>query len=174
VFAKKYAQDVAGMVLVESSEEQFNTTPESLARIKNTATQLGFAVNVANTGQAIPQLRAPNGPPEQEVMQRVSAIKAGQDDFVAMGNLATELQSLGGLGNLGDRPLVVIRRGKSDPGFTEQQNQEWIAAQQRLSALSTRSVLLVAENSGHAVNFDQPEMFATAVKQVQEMLSRKR
>jgi pimeloyl-ACP methyl ester carboxylesterase len=122
VFAKMYPQDVAGMILVESSEEQFNTTPESIKRLKNTATQLGFAVNIANTGQAIPQLRVPNGPPEQEVMQRVSAIKAGQDDFVAMSNLPAELEKLGGLGKLGNLPLVVIRRGKPDSGFTETQN----------------------------------------------------
>jgi pimeloyl-ACP methyl ester carboxylesterase len=68
-------------------------------------------------------------------------------------------------------PLVVIRRGKPDAGFTETQNQEWTEAQHRLSSLSTQSKELVAENSGHAVNLDQPEIFVTAVKQVQEMLS---
>jgi pimeloyl-ACP methyl ester carboxylesterase len=171
VFTKKYAKNVAAMILVESSEEQFNTTSESLKRLKNTATQLGFAVNMANAGQAIPQLRVPNGPPEQEVMQRASAIKAGQDDFVAMSNLPAELEKLGGLGKLGNLPLVVIRRGKPDAGFTETQNQEWTEAQHRLSSLSTQSKELVAENSGHAVNLDQPEIFVTAVKEVQEMLS---
>jgi hypothetical protein len=88
-----------------------------------------------------------------------------------MSNLPAELEKLGGLGKLGNLPLVVIRRGKPDAGFTEMQNQEWTEAQHRLSSLSTRSKELVAENSGHAVNLDQPEIFVTAVKQVQEMLS---
>jgi pimeloyl-ACP methyl ester carboxylesterase len=171
VFAHKYPKQVAAMILVEASEEQFNTTPESLTRLKQTATQLGFAVNMANAGQDIPQLRVPNGPPEQDLMQRVSAIKAGQDDFVAMSNLPTELAKFGGLGKLGDTPLVVIRRGKADPGFTEAQNQQWNEAQARLATLSTRSVAMVAENSGHVVNLDQPEMFATAVRRVQQMLN---
>jgi pimeloyl-ACP methyl ester carboxylesterase len=172
VFAHKYPKDVAAMILVEASEEQFNTTPESLARIKQTATQLGFAVNMANAGQDIPQLRVPNGPPEQDLMQRVSAIKAGQDDFLAMSNLPTELAKLGGLGALGDMPLVVVRRGKPDPGFNDAQTQQWTEAQARLATLSTRSVALVAENSGHAVNLDQPEMFVTAVRHVHEMLNK--
>jgi len=171
VYARKYPQDIAGIILIESSEEMFNTTPESLARIKNTATQLGFAATMADTGQAIPALRVPNGPPEQEVMQRVSAIKAGQDDFVAMSNLPTELQKLNGLSTLGATPLVVIRRGKSDPGFTEAQSLEWIKAQERLAALSTQSILLVAEKSGHAVNLDQPELYLIAVKRIQKMLA---
>jgi pimeloyl-ACP methyl ester carboxylesterase len=173
VFAHKYPKEIAAMILVEASEEQFNTTPESLTRIKQTATQLGFAVNVANAGQDIPQLRVPNGPPEQDLMQRVSAIKAGQDDFVAMSNLPAELAKFGGLRTLGEMPLVVIRRGKPDPGFTEAQNQQWIEAQARLATLSTRSVMLVAENSGHVVSADQPEMFAMAVRRVLGMLNDK-
>jgi pimeloyl-ACP methyl ester carboxylesterase len=41
-----------------------------------------------------------------------------------------------------------------------------IEAQERLNKLSTNSELLVAEKSGHMINFDQPELVIEAIRRV--------
>jgi pimeloyl-ACP methyl ester carboxylesterase len=53
--------------------------------------------------------------------------------------------------------------------MTEEREKEWRAAHEWLTTLSTRSALMVAENSGHNVNFDRPDLYLTAVQKLLEM-----
>ncbi|MDR7319953.1 MULTISPECIES: alpha/beta fold hydrolase [Catenuloplanes] len=53
-------------------------------------------------------------------------------------------------------PLVVLHRG-------EKATDAWIAAQQRLAALSTRGTLRVAEGSGHEIPSDAPGAVVDAI-----------
>ena len=169
VYARKYPRDLAGLVLIEPSEEHFNGAPDVVARTKANAQALGGAVQAAAMGADIPFLRVPNGPTNQAVALRASVYRAGQDDMAAMGGIPEEMARLGGLGRVGDTPLVVVTRGKRDPGMTDAQTAAWQAAHARLAGLSTRSLQLTAGNSGHGVHADQPEMFAEAVRQVLAM-----
>lgn len=171
IYAKKYPRNVVGMVLMESSEEGFNGTAENTQRVAQTARMMDIAINAAARGVDVPQLRVPNGPPEQAVALRASVFRAGQDDMVAMSTLPQEVARLGGIGGLGDTPLVVYRRGRPD-GMKPDAFETWIAAQGRLAALSTNSIALVAEKSGHNINYDQPELYGEAVRRVMEMRRR--
>lgn len=165
-YAKTHRKDLAGLVLVEASEEAFNARPDGVKRTERTAQQLGLAAQAVAMGVDIPQLRLPQAPPEQAVALRARVIRTGQDDMIAMSKLADEVAAAGGLGDLGDTPLVVVRRGKPDPGLSPEENAAWLDAQARLSRLSSRSVLLVAEKSGHNVPGEQPEAVVDAVRQV--------
>ena len=68
-----------------------------------------------------------------------------------------------GAGSLGDKPLVVLMRGKpiADPMYWS----AWQAAQQTMLGLSTRSKLVVAQQSGHVIQLEQPELVIAAVSQ---------
>jgi pimeloyl-ACP methyl ester carboxylesterase len=173
LYAKKYPKNIAGVVLIESSEEQVNALPENVADSKVTAAQLGFAANALAAGIDVPQLRPPTGPSEQEIALRESVVRAGQDDMRAMGDIAGELQRAGGLGRLGRTPLVVVTRGKPDRSWSPAQSQRWEDAQTRLAALSSRSLRLTAQTSGHSVHYDQPEIFGEAVQRVIELARQK-
>jgi pimeloyl-ACP methyl ester carboxylesterase len=171
MYIKSYPEEVAGLVLIESSEEHFNTTERSQQQSAASAKQMGTGALLLSLGVEISQVRFPNAPPELDIMQRASVFRAGQDDMMTMSHLKQELQSFGELGTLGDLPLVVIQQGKPDPNRTAELAKEWSDAQARLAALSTRSVALVAEKSWHSVMVDQPELYRVGVSKVLEMLT---
>jgi pimeloyl-ACP methyl ester carboxylesterase len=69
----------------------------------------------------------------------------------------------------GGKPLIVLTRGKeqSNPGFTAEQsvavNKAWMAGHDRLAALSTRGSNTVVPDSGHYIQYDQPQAVIDAV-----------
>ena len=170
IYTKKFPNDVAGLVLIESSEEQMNGSQRSERESAENAKQIGIGAMVLSLGIQIPQVRFPNGPADQEIIQRASVFRAGQDDLLAMSRLTEELQSIGNLEALDDLPLVVVQQGRPDPNRTMERAKEWREAQARLARLSTRSEELVAERSWHSVMNDEPEMYRIAVAKVLDMI----
>jgi len=170
IYTKKFPNDVAGLVLIESSEEQMNGSQRSERESAENAKQIGSGAMVLSLGIQIPQVRFPNGPADQEIIQRASVFRAGQDDLLAMSRLTEELQSIGSLEALGDLPLVVVQQGRPDPNRVMERAKEWREAQARLARLSTRSEELVAERSWHSVMNDEPEMYRIAVAKVLDMI----
>jgi pimeloyl-ACP methyl ester carboxylesterase len=73
--------------------------------------------------------------------------------------------------SLGDVPLVVVSRGQAQAHtglpseLVARREQTWRQMQCELALLSSRSVHLIAESSGHLVNEEQPEMVVEAVRQ---------
>lgn len=74
---------------------------------------------------------------------------------------------------LGSTPLLVMSRGRPDrdpasypPGVVEQLEQTWRQMQRELAGLSSRSTHLIAENSGHLVNKDAPELLVQAIREM--------
>lgn len=80
----------------------------------------------------------------------------------------------------GDKPLVVISKGiwtdkEGDEQWTnEALKAESVKLQKELLLLSTNSRQVIAENSGHQVHLDQPELVVESIRQMVEMLRRKR
>jgi pimeloyl-ACP methyl ester carboxylesterase len=79
-------------------------------------------------------------------------------------------------GSLGDRPLVVLSAGRSarswDPDFPAELSDRLMRLrrdlQQDVTRLSTRGELRIAEESGHLIHVDQPELVIEAVRGVVE------
>jgi pimeloyl-ACP methyl ester carboxylesterase len=71
--------------------------------------------------------------------------------------------------SFGDKPLIVLTRGNAqgNPGFTAKQSvaidRAWGAGHDRLAALSTRGSNTVVPNTGHYIQYDQPQAVIDAV-----------
>ncbi len=66
--------------------------------------------------------------------------------------------------DLGARPLVVLTRGKGDA--TPDLEALWLKLEKQVARLSTSSILVRADNSGHAIVTDNPLLTAEAFRQV--------
>jgi pimeloyl-ACP methyl ester carboxylesterase len=194
VFARDHLDEVAGMVLVDSTEEQFISGPEFLKMWKAARPLVTRRALASSFGgmrlwlrwhpseAALPQ----NFSVEAREAHRtfVSGRKYWKTAFDEMRSLTSAnerrfLSDQKNFGRLGDIPLVVIRRGKGIPVDAPQLRYPGamtasefdrleIEAQQRLVRLSTNSELVVAEKSGHAINFEQPELVVDAIRRVVE------
>lgn len=78
---------------------------------------------------------------------------------------------------IGSKPLVVLTHGKPDESQdaagrenAAQKLRVWQEAQADLPRLSTNSVQVVAEKSGHFIQFDQPKLVIASVRQVVEAI----
>ena len=52
------------------------------------------------------------------------------------------------------------------PAVVEQYEASWAQLQSRLAALSPRGKMVVAEQSGHDIHLEQPELVIGAVREV--------
>jgi pimeloyl-ACP methyl ester carboxylesterase len=74
------------------------------------------------------------------------------------------------LGTIGDIPLTVIAR---DPNRTNAQNNStsearWQSLQQQLTRLSTKSSYVIAQESGHAVPLQRPDVIVAVIRKMAE------
>ncbi len=75
-------------------------------------------------------------------------------------------------GSFGDMPLTVIRHGIPDifsklPAEQAEQAEEiWRELQAEIAALSTNSQMVVAEQSGHNIPLEQPEVVIAATREL--------
>jgi pimeloyl-ACP methyl ester carboxylesterase len=78
------------------------------------------------------------------------------------------------VGSLGDVPLVVVARGRSEAPaglsapVVERSEAVWRRLLEEMARQSTRGRLVVAEQSGHGVMFDQPELIVALVRELVE------
>jgi len=79
-------------------------------------------------------------------------------------------QQMQGVGFIGEKPLVVISHGQKSMfnGLPEAQSRRaeslWIETQGRLAEMSTNSRSVVAEQSGHDIQYEQPNLIARQIE----------
>lgn len=181
-YARSHPQDVVGMVLVDSAQErQFQRFPEEIVA----ATNKGLAQSrrlelLVATG--LPALNPAQVPLESKLP--VAAAEAYRALVLANPNhLATlrgEIQALERgdtepVETLGDLPLIVLSHGHFDPETmgadisTEVANQyekAWQELQIELAALSSEGKRIVAEQSGHNIHLEQPQLVISAIQEI--------
>jgi pimeloyl-ACP methyl ester carboxylesterase len=69
-------------------------------------------------------------------------------------------------GSLGDKPLIVLMRGKPIPDPTYW--SAWQATQRTMAGLSSQARLVVAEQSGHTIHLEQPDLVVASIGQMLE------
>ena len=71
-------------------------------------------------------------------------------------------------GSLNNTPLTVISAGKPFPGTcaSDDINKYWQFYQKELVTKSSRGKQIIAENSGHDISYDQPEIIVDAVREM--------
>lgn len=151
LYAHQYPDDVAGMVLVDAPHEDRDIrllallppqTPEEAA----TLTSLRHLLIQGKQGPA----QMPEG----------------------MDLLATEAQ-VRATGSFGARPLVVLTAGREHPVLADlpadvatRVSQLVQDGQRDLASLSSRSHHIIAHESGHHIQLDQPHVVIDAIRQV--------
>jgi pimeloyl-ACP methyl ester carboxylesterase len=109
----------------------------------------------------------------REALQQQTAVRPNTEGLTSE-SLEYGLQALRqGERSLGSRPLVVLSAGvppQALPGIDEQTRQRmWVERrmlQVELTQLSTNSVQVIAERSGHAIPRDQPQLVVNATLEV--------
>lgn len=177
VFARLHPQQVAGIVLVEAAEEGYTFDPWGLkyaaaghARECRTmwAARLGLlrlCVKLFPTYCDPVKGVPPDARDEMTALYlRTSRHFAAADEMAALEKVPQAMRNLGGFGTLRDVPLTVISRGPRDPTTDSPTQPEWLAAQRRLLGLSSRATHVVAEKSGHMVQFSEPQAIIEAIR----------
>lgn len=167
-YARAYPKDVAGVILLDAtSDEDFD---ELAAARDATVSQLDAAIGASKPG--IPVIGMPAGTSPEVVMAFTPEILRGvKAEFEALDRVPAGMKRPGGFGNLnlGDLPLLVVRRGKTEqPPSAADLNHQRI--QENLAKLSTNSALIVAQDSGHTIPLDAPGVVADAVRRMLDAL----
>ena len=197
LYAHEYPDEVVGMVLVDASHEEQNLRfPEahrqaedeylqqfvSALRLPQILSTVGI---LAQSPENYPAQALPPLPPGTEKTY-VALLAIDSRFFETLIEEAASVKETfamvraAQIGSLGDIPLVVLTHGLStvpDPlGLSDEEAQQaeavWDELQAELAALSSSGEQVIAEESGHLVHIDQPELVIDAIRQVVEAVGR--
>ena len=181
LFARDYPTEVAGMVLVDTPDETSMFRGPYLdfvrTRIKPILGVLGFARRFGvlrlwemisgDGGMTQPGELGGDAKKALAATSGTSLFRAASDEMDSVLTAPPALRKPGGMGaSLGDRPLVVIRHGKAFPPPFDVLEVGWEDGQRRLAALSSDGVLIVAKDSNHMVQMDEPDVVVDAIHRV--------
>jgi pimeloyl-ACP methyl ester carboxylesterase len=189
LFAYKYPQEVAGLVLLDPAhEDQDLRFPEA---IRTMAAQM-FPAQVEGLKQqrAAVESQGPGAVPamfpvpaqfpkdvadlyQSHLAPSVARLDAMIGELDALDTSRAQVRAARGVG-LGAIPLVVISHGQpvSVPGMPDEVNREYEATWQQLhaeqTAMSSQGQRIIAEGSGHMVQHDQPDLVAEVLQRMVE------
>mgnify|MGYP000940836145 CR=1 FL=1 len=169
-YARAHPRNVAGLILVDSTTHR--NVPEYEAARAPIMAQLDAAIAAARPGQ--PVIGFPAGTPAETMMAYTpEVLRALKVEFAAFDSILPGLREPPATRALGDKPLLVIRRGRTaqPPGDSDLNHR---AGQEALAALSSNSALIVAENSGHTIPLDEPQVIVAAVRRMLNALRERR
>jgi pimeloyl-ACP methyl ester carboxylesterase len=181
VYCGLYPNEVAGMVLVDSPQEDANALVSAktaaaeerkmklLARVYPVLLRLGVA-RWYLTRDADPT-------PDRLyaglycLILKPRHIPAMLDEYMYFDRESAE--QVRKSGNLGDRPLIVLTAGDVGPPDPDMSKKDWDAAiaehaerQRKLARLSTRGQQIVVEKSGHDIQLERPRVVTKAIRSV--------
>jgi pimeloyl-ACP methyl ester carboxylesterase len=186
LYAHSYSAEVVGMVLVDAQHEgQFYRIPavqQAMQQVfarSNETLPLYRTLAATGIGALMPEIAAMTDNPAlpSPAREAYSALLLSDPEFVEA--QAAETASIFGslaqvraaqITSLGNIPLIVLYHGVADapwPGMTlEEYTQWWHTLQTELAALSPQGELIVADQSGHYIQLDQPDLVISAIEQV--------
>jgi pimeloyl-ACP methyl ester carboxylesterase len=180
-FAGLHPQQVAGIVLVEAAEEGYTFDPWGLKYVTTVRAQERRTIWAARLGllrlcvKLFPTYCDPVKGVPPDVRDKMTALYlrtsrhfAAADEMAALEKVPQAMRKPGGFGTLRDVPLIVISRGSRDPTTNSPTQPEWLAGQRRLVGLSSRATHVVAERSGHMVQFSEPQAIIEAIRRLWE------
>jgi pimeloyl-ACP methyl ester carboxylesterase len=133
-FAARYPDDVAGMVLVDS------TAPASLAKPRATPPADGGSYDLMGRVSALVSTSARLGLGRLVGVPTASHLRSTIDEYAQTSSSTEEAASLR---DFADKPLVVLTAGSGS-------SADWSAKQNHLATLSTNSVHRVIDGATHA------------------------
>jgi pimeloyl-ACP methyl ester carboxylesterase len=194
VFAGRYLDEVAGVVLVDATHEDqrearsmlsaANKLPAPVRTALYTMVPVAGRVGlvrfmVRTTGARSPNARRPPPPGMTPDEARYFDFISGlPKSFVTSADEARNWEASAHeartANNLGDRPLIVLTAGRGfvpdDPGQAADArafHQVWVnELQPKLARLSSRGRQLIVEQSGHGIHFDAPDAVIGALREI--------
>lgn len=171
LFVHDYAAEVAGIVLIESmSPAQFPPAPQDPKPqtaspspgfpLPFVLARLGLVRLLAGPLGFKPALPAEVQPAFTAFAVTPRSIQAWVDEGAVMPESGAQAQAVK---TFGDLPLIVLSRGLD-------QEPDWQAMQAELLQLSSNSQQLMADQSGHNIEIDQPEAAVAAIEKIVEEL----
>lgn len=169
LFAMRYPNEVAGLVLVDARHEYmdeitsaaerqaFFDAVDAQGRDYAWARRLGVARLFGSSLAGTPSLPSETRSAIALLSTQTRAIAATGAEARARDANDAELQT----STLGDRPLIVLVAGQSLAGIPH-----WDEAQKRQAALSSHSITRVSPSSSHAIQLDDPRLVTEAVEEV--------
>jgi pimeloyl-ACP methyl ester carboxylesterase len=181
LFARERRGETAALVLVDSVEEGIHFRPDVLKLYRRFEWLLLVLALAQYFG--LPRLwrtLSGQGPATdarldviEALMQRPRAFLGMRRDLRSLGALAGERRSSWDAGTLGDLPLIVITHGQPFPGPLALLERYWHAGQERLARLSTAGELIVARDSNHMIQDDEPALVVTAIRRAHDAAARR-
>ena len=185
VYAGLYRDEVAGLVLVDAGHED-EPVRAPKAYLGHTLPRplwtpmylLGrFAARVGLLRLVAPRIPLPDNPSERSVEQTVEALRRQPRSIANNFNATAPLSyaEAHAAGSFGDRPLIVLTRGRAlsqaaEPGVDPEgaaYERIWVhEIQPKLARLSTHGRQVIVENSGHGIPAEAPAAVVDAVREV--------
>ncbi|MEP7366133.1 MAG: alpha/beta hydrolase [Acidobacteriota bacterium] len=178
VYAGKHAEEVAGMVLVDATQEdQYELLPEAwktlgTAMRERYLFQARWAPVSVGLGYYRLLFRL-HGIPEPYTILSSKYLSARASELASIQVSAGQARAAG---TLGDKPLVVLTAGRTTDaalrnGLTgrdlEQFQRTWVYdLQPRLARLSTQGRQIIVPDSGHDMPSDRPDAIVQAVHEL--------
>jgi pimeloyl-ACP methyl ester carboxylesterase len=175
-FAVRYPGAVSGIALIDSSHEDqahrrgvdgwsYGQRELLIRAAKRQARILGMRRLAAALGlvRKLDADIAREVPAEFAAAARAIALSSRQRRIAVRETLMLA-RSSGQPPALGSLPLTVVTSGRQAPG--------WARMQEELASLSTRTTHLTAENAGHYVHLDDPELIVRVIRDLVHRTSR--
>ncbi|MBO3462732.1 alpha/beta hydrolase [Aetokthonos hydrillicola Thurmond2011] len=185
LFANQYPNEVAGIVLVDAINEDIYSRPffefqtmmaQTLQkfRLLSITSRLGILNLLIKLvgAKAAPDFvkKLPSQIQPQILAKFVSkTFDAASAETASLEKNAAQLTSIASLNNI---PLTVLSHGIPDmfshlPANTAENSERiWQELQADLATLSSTSRLIIAEQSGHFIPIDQPDLVINAIRQM--------
>jgi pimeloyl-ACP methyl ester carboxylesterase len=157
VFASEYGDRVAGLVLVDASHEDQEHDAPAIAPIVPFLSSIG-ALRLVGISFGLPPASLPPSVREfaEATRFRAAGHRAAADEIVHVRESAAEVRATRRKLNI---PVVVVSAGRGA-------DTEWRNLQRDQVSLSERGCQIIAEQSGHVVGIDQPQVVVDAVRSV--------
>ena len=159
VFASDHPERAAGLVLVDASHEDDAHEVPRMARFVPLLSTIGvlrlfgpsFGQNIESLAPSVRQFA-------QATRFRGAGYQAAADEIIHIRESAEEVRSSRRKLTI---PVLVITGGRGA-------DENWRQLQRDQASLSERGCLVIAQESGHVVSVDQPEVVVGAIRTVVE------
>jgi pimeloyl-ACP methyl ester carboxylesterase len=188
IYTHSFPGEVAGMVLVDSTHEeqyirQSTAVPKYIEVQRHGSAQVAKQYRLfgflGSTGiMALVPQSIPNPGFSDAEFEQYKAIWATTDFFKtilgegeALEGILAEARSME-ITSFGNLPLIILTAGSSglDPNFSDTENQQLNAVrkilQSELLGLSSASKQIIAEQSSHYIQSDQPDLVIDAIREI--------
>jgi pimeloyl-ACP methyl ester carboxylesterase len=190
LFAARYPDDVAGLVLVDARHEAVSSRqPAAMTRLMQQVTRfqglvrflahigvmrLGLTLALGQLDGGTGTLKALPAPQRDRIIWQMSQPGIAAASHLEMEHLTDMEAQLSRAGDLGDRPLAVLSAAKLQAGGLKAQDlalfkQLWAETQAELAKLSTRAEHQMID-SGHNIYAEEPGVVIAAIRRVVEQV----